>query len=51
MLLARRWVVERTFAWMGIHRRLSRDYERLPASSEALIYIALTRIMLIRLAR
>jgi putative transposase len=51
VLLARRWVVERTFAWMGIHRRLSKDYERLPASSEAFIYIALTRIMLIRLAR
>ena len=51
VVLARRWVVERTFAWFGLHRRLCRNYERLPASSEALIYIAMTRIMLRRLAR
>jgi len=49
-VLARRWVVERTFAWLGLHRRLAKDYERLPASSEAFIYIAMTRIMLRRLA-
>jgi len=50
-VLARRWVVERTFAWLGHSRRLSKDYERLPASSEAFIYIAMTRIMVRQLAR
>ncbi len=50
-VLARRWVVERTFAWLGIHRRLSKDYEGSTSSSEAFLYIAMTRIMLRRLAR
>jgi len=49
-LLARRWVVERTFAWLTQCRRLSKDYEVLPATSEALIYIAMTRVMVRRLA-
>lgn len=50
VVLARRWVVERTFGWLGRSRRLSKDYERLPESSEAMIYLAMTRLMLRRLA-
>ena len=45
-----RWVVERTFAWLTQCRRLSKDYEVLPSSSEAMIYIAMTRMMIRRLA-
>jgi putative transposase len=50
VVLPRRWVVERTFAWITQCRRLCMDYEVLPKSSEALIYIALTRLMVRRLA-
>lgn len=49
-VLPRRWVVERTVAWLGRSRRLSRDYERLPTSSEALIYVTSMRLLLHRLA-
>ena len=50
-VLPRRWVVERTFAWLGQARRLSKDYERLPATRETMIYGAMTRLMLRRLTR
>jgi putative transposase len=50
-VLPRRWVVERTFAWLGRNRRLSKDYEALPASEEAWIYAASCRLLVRRLAR
>ncbi len=50
-VLPRRWVVERTFAWMDQNRRLSKDYERVCETSETLMYAAMTRLMLRRLVR
>jgi putative transposase len=49
--LPRRWVVERALAWIGRHRRMSKDYERLPTTSEALVYLTSIRLLLARLAR
>jgi putative transposase len=49
-VLPRRWVVERTFAWLMRHRRLVRDYEQTETSAQAWIYIAMIRIQLRRLA-
>jgi putative transposase len=50
-LLPRRWVVERTFAWISHNRRMAKDYERLCATGEAFVYAAMTRLMVRRLAR
>jgi transposase len=44
------WIVERTFSWLGQNRRLSKDYEQHCESEEAMIYIAMTRLMARRLA-
>lgn len=51
VVLPRRWVVERTFGWLGRYRRLSKDYEYLVSSSEAMVYVAMIRLMLRRLNR
>jgi putative transposase len=48
-VLPRRWVVERTLAWIGRYRRMSKEYDYLPESSEAWIYAAMSRLMLKRL--
>jgi putative transposase len=50
-VLPRRWVVERTFAWIGRYRRLSKDYESLTQTSETMIYATMVNIMIRRLAR
>src|ERR671912_2082615 len=49
-VLPRRWVVERTFAWLSQNRMMSMDYERLCATAEAFVYVAMTRLMVRRLA-
>jgi putative transposase len=50
VLVPIRWVVERTFAWLGRYRRLSKDYERLTKNSEGMIYLASIHRLLTRLA-
>ena len=50
-VLTHRWIVERTFAWLGKCRRLSKEYEQLVTSSEAMIRLAMIRLMTRRLAR
>ena len=49
-VVPRRWVVERTFAWLGRYRRMSKDYEALPDTHRAMIHICMIRLMLRRLA-
>ena len=51
VVLPKRWIVERTFAWLARYRRHSRDYERTFLSSEAVTYIAMINLMSRRLAR
>jgi putative transposase len=51
LLLAKRWIVERTFAWLTRYRRLSKDYEYLVKTSEAMIRVAMIHLMVRRLAR
>jgi len=50
-VLARRWVVERTFSWLDHHRRMSKGYETLAETSEPFIYLAMSRLMVRRLTR
>lgn len=50
-VLPKRWIVERTFGWWNQYRRLSKDYELLPETSESMIYTVMIRLMLKRLAK
>ncbi len=49
VVLPKRWIVERTFGWFGRYRRLSKDYEEQPSSSETMIRITMIQVMLKRL--
>ena len=51
VLQAKRWIVERTLAWISRNRRLARDFENLARTARALIYLAMIKLMLRRLAR
>ena len=50
-VIPKRWVVERTLGWFNRYRRLSKDYELLPETSEAVIYVVMIHLMIRRLAR
>jgi len=50
-VLPRRWVVERTFAWLGRYKRLAKDYELNPVHSESMVYVAMIQMLLKRLAK
>jgi len=49
-VLPKRWIVERTYSWFSHYRRLSKEYEFLPTTSETMIYVVMIHIMLKRLA-
>jgi putative transposase len=51
VVIPKRWIVERTFGWLNRYRRLSKDDELLPATSEAVIQVAMIHLMIRRLAR
>jgi putative transposase len=51
VVLPKRWIVERTFGWLNRYRRLSKDYEELPETSEVMILIAMTHLMLQRVRK
>lgn len=50
-VIPKRWIVERTFSWIGWNRRMSKDYERMVQTSECLMKVAMIRLILRRLAR
>jgi len=50
VVLPKRWIVERTFAWLGKYRRLSKDYETLTQSSECMVLIAMINLMIHQLS-
>jgi putative transposase len=50
-VIKRRWVVGRTFAWIRRNRKMSRDYEFLPSTTETLVYVVMIRLIVRRLAR
>jgi len=51
VILPKRWIVERTFAWLALNRRLARDFERYASTVVAFIRLAMIRLMLRRIAR